>query len=92
MAKGESAVAVEIVQAETLGTAASRACDVAPLEIGRGVGVARRRMENTLTTTPIDMRQDDEKPPKDLHAACGEAMRGAEGRRSASPSWRGMRP
>ena len=62
---------MEIIQAKTSISEASRAFDVFSAEIE---GEAKRGMENALRAKPLDIKEQYERQLKELQEAYGEAM------------------
>ena len=73
-AKRKAALVVEIIQAKTTITQASRAFDIAPSEIEDWVDEAKKDMKNALRAKPIDIREQYERQLKELQEAYSEAM------------------
>lgn len=73
-AKRKTALVIEIIQGKTTVAEASRSFDLSPSEIEGWVDDAKRGMENSLRSNPLDIREQYEKQLKDLQEAYGEAM------------------
>ena len=73
-AKRKSALVIEIIQGKTTVAEVSRAYDLAPSEVESWVDDAKKGMENALKANPLDVRQQYEKPLRELQEAYGEAM------------------
>ena len=73
-AKRKSALVLEIIQAKTTVSEASRAYDLMPSEIECWVEEGKRGMENALRAKPEDVREQYERQLRDLQEAYGEAM------------------
>lgn len=54
---------------------ASRSFDLTPSEIEGWIEDAKRGMENSLRANPLDIREQYEKPLKDLQKAWGQPWR-----------------
>ncbi|MEO1686291.1 MAG: transposase [Pseudomonadota bacterium] len=91
-AKRKSALVVEIIEGKTMVSEAARSCDLAPSEIEGWVGDARKGMENTLRTNPLDVHQQHEKQLNDLQEASGEALLELRTRKSCRACWTGNDP
>jgi transposase-like protein len=73
-ARRKSARVLDIIQGKTSVAEASRQYDLPPSEIEQWVGDGKRGMENALRSNPLDIREQYERPLKQLQKACGEAM------------------
>lgn len=73
-ARRKSALVLEIIQGKTTVAEASRAFDLTPAEIEGWVEDGKRGMENALRAKPEDVREQYERPLRDLQEAYGEAM------------------
>ena len=73
-AKRKTALVIEIIQGKTTVAEASRSFDLSPSEIEGWVDEAKKGIENSLRTNPLDIREQYEKQVKDLQEAYGEAM------------------
>lgn len=89
MAKRKTALVIEIIQGKTTVAEASRSFDLTPSEIEGWVEDAKRGMENSLRTNPLDIREQYEKQLKDLQEAYGECMLEIRVRKKLRPSWSG---
>ena len=73
-AKRKTALVIEIIQGKTTVSEASRSFDLSPSEIESWVDDAKRGMENSLRTNPLDIHAQYEKQLRELQEAYGEAM------------------
>src|SRR3546814_13913032 len=73
-ARRKSALVLEIIQGKTTVAEASRQFDLTPSEIESWVEDGKRGMENALRAKPEDVREQYERPLKELPAASGAAM------------------
>ena len=73
-AKRKSALVLDIIQGKTTVSEASRTYDLSPSEVEQWVEDGRRGMENALRVNPLDVKEQHERPIKDLQEAYGEAM------------------
>mgnify|MGYP000893462196 FL=1 len=73
-AKRKAALVTEIIQGKTTISEASRSFDIPPSEIEEWIDEAKRGMENALRAKPLDIKEQYERPLKELQEAYGEAM------------------
>jgi transposase-like protein len=73
-ARRKSALVLDIIQGRTTVAEASRAYDLPPSEIEQWVDDGKRGMENALRSNPLDIREQYERPLKQLQEAYGKAM------------------
>ena len=70
-AKRKTALAIEIIQGKTTAAEVSRSDDLTPSEIEVCVEDAKKGLENSLRSNPLDIHAQYEKQLKDLQEAYG---------------------
>ncbi|HYE35624.1 DUF1153 domain-containing protein [Methylocaldum sp.] len=73
-AKRKSALVLEILRGKTTVAGASRTYNLPPSEIEDWIEDGKKGMENALRANPLEVREQYEKPLKELQEAYGEAM------------------
>jgi transposase-like protein len=73
-ARRKSALVLDILQGKTTVAEASRTYDLPPSEIEAWIDEGKKGMENALRANPLEIKEQYERPLKDLQEAYGEAM------------------